>query len=259
MKKPFTLIELLVVIAIIAILAAMLLPALQQARERGRSAKCISNMKTIAYAFTAYADDYMNYIPPYRNNIEIGADGKLSASSGRCWFSCYSKQETLAHYINDTYPSSLALGGWGNVHGKLLPSKFACPSKDVNVNWVGSGNGIPGIGINTYLNWPGSSGARPQQIHRARYASRNMVTMEKYRTGYIMRYDHNLYTGGNKTYAADYPHNDRNTIIFLDWHVTQMKRSSIPDQKLRPSGGSQTEAAYTTFWSPFRVKVDNNW
>ena len=62
-----------------------------------------------------------------------------------------------------------------------------------------------------------------------------------------------------KTYAADYPHNDRNTIIFLDWHVTQMKRSSIPDQKLRPSGGSQTEAAYTTFWSPFRVKVDNNW
>ena len=38
-----------------------------------------------------------------------------------------------------------------------------------------------------------------------------------------------------------------------------MKRSAVPDQKLRPSGGSQTEAAYTTFWSPFRLKVDNNW
>ena len=56
-RSLFTLIELLVVIAIIAILAAMLLPALQQARERGRSGACISNMKQVAYSFTAYADD----------------------------------------------------------------------------------------------------------------------------------------------------------------------------------------------------------
>ncbi len=78
-RNPFTLIELLVVIAIIAILAAMLLPALQQAREQAKTTKCAGNLKQIMSAVDLYRNDYKGFFPV------INAGGMSSVTDKRWW------------------------------------------------------------------------------------------------------------------------------------------------------------------------------
>ena len=63
MKYKFTLVELLIVIAIVAILAGLLLPALNQAREKARETSCINNLRQTGFAFSLYADAFGGVLP----------------------------------------------------------------------------------------------------------------------------------------------------------------------------------------------------
>ncbi|MBQ6596863.1 MAG: type II secretion system protein, partial [Lentisphaeria bacterium] len=80
----FTLIELLVVIAIIAILAGMLLPALNQARESARAAKCLGNVHTLSQHLMEYVDTYNGYYPTVEFGSSISPTG-----SGAMWHTVF--------------------------------------------------------------------------------------------------------------------------------------------------------------------------
>ena len=147
-KRSFTLIELLVVIAIIAILAGMLLPALNKAREKAKGTQCTGNLKQMGLLFTHYTNDYGEWLPPdisrvngynqswifpllqYLRNYKSVGIYSISPKIPKM-MRCPSFPEKLCQYPSSTtshlqYAMNQNLNGYGvmtNLREKTIPRK----------------------------------------------------------------------------------------------------------------------------------------
>ena len=139
-SKNFTLIELLVVIAIIAILASMLLPALNKARSKAHAISCANKLKTLGTTFTLYANDYEDYHPSAyqwreKSNTPLGPG--LLAYLGdnikhlRC--PAHVGKDVLSYSMNSAVTAKFyklsPVDWWGIFNARLKVSKLKCTTE----------------------------------------------------------------------------------------------------------------------------------
>ena len=123
----FTLIELLVVIAIIAILAAILLPTLNSAKERGKTASCVGNLKDVARAGQMYGNDFDGYFRHRKGGYNITVNGSSSSSATYVRHCSQYVGGKPYHEVKHTSPISKN----NKDADKHIPKVFFCPSKEL--------------------------------------------------------------------------------------------------------------------------------
>lgn len=208
----FTLIELLVVIAIIAILAAILLPALNSARMRGQTASCTSQLKQIGTAMLNYIDDNEDYIP-YGQDTASGVSGwrYIGGASAPAWF-C-----RLAPYVGLEVqsPDKIKNAGPGII--------FDCPQDD----------GLP-YKDSRYVNYAASTylASRASDVTGVRNAKINAILMpsKKFFTVDVKKNIEPawLFDPFSSGLLSD-RHNNSTNCLFFDGHVENKSYKRVYD------------------------------
>ena len=203
MKKRFTLIELLVVIAIIAILAAMLLPALSAARERARSTDCVSRLKQIGLSTMMYVQDFDDTYP------------KAFMYSGVGWPRGYVNMgyvDSIKHF-NCPSHTGLKCGVDKNSSGYLID--YSNSSYGINYMSIGSSN------RDASSNATSDQKAAPAKLQQIKNPSDTIYSgdtlVPSTGEGHYLAYDSTSLTASNGVFVPR--HGTTCNIVWCDGHV----------------------------------------
>ncbi|OQA82741.1 MAG: Type II secretion system protein G precursor [Lentisphaerae bacterium ADurb.Bin242] len=226
MKRCFTLIELLIVVAIIAILAGLLLPALNSAREKARGIQCIGNIRQISQAHLMYCVDNGGY---------FGRDQTTAVDPGAP-YSIFHYLHPISQYLK--YTSTIQVGAITS--GRR--SKLACPSYNLKEN----ASTLGGNGFIFRKNFMGDSSLNyTHQKDKMKSPSRTCMILESYGDNWILGCLINTYTP-DKYYG--YPHNQHMNVSFCDGHVMTLSKLQIPHRITGYVGYNYYYSLDTTFW-----------